>query len=258
MQWDPGQYGKFGDHRQRPFFDLLARVRADSPRAVVDLGSGPGNLTAVLAGRWPGARVTGLDSSADMVQAAEEHAAGLGNLGFERGDIASWHPGADTDVVVSNAALQWVPGHRSLLARWVDELAAGAWVGLQVPGNFAAPSHALLRAVAGDRRWSAKLQGVLSHEEVGEPEDYLGILLDGGCTADAWETTYLQLLPGTDPVLEWVRGAALRPVFEVLDDAERAAFESEYRERLRDAYPPSAHGTVYPFRRIFAVGRRNG
>ena len=57
-------------------------------------------------------------------------------------------PSADTDVVVTNAALQWVPGHRELLARWLAALKPGAWFALQVPGNFNAPSHTLMRGVA--------------------------------------------------------------------------------------------------------------
>ncbi|HKU02805.1 MAG TPA: trans-aconitate 2-methyltransferase [Arthrobacter sp.] len=259
MKWDPAKYVQFDDHRNRPFFDLTGRIHADDPARVVDLGCGPGNLTASLAERWPDARVVGLDSSAEMLARAAPLAADVPGLSFEEADIATWMPSAETDVVVSNAALQWVPGHQDLMRRWLDILRPGAWFALQVPGNFNAPSHALMRELAASDRWSGKLGGVLrGGETVGEPEDYLGILLDAGCAADAWETSYQQVLQGPDPVLEWVRGTALRPVMGVLGGEDAVRFESEYAAALREAYPPGPHGTVFPFRRIFAVGRKKG
>jgi trans-aconitate 2-methyltransferase len=258
MEWDPAKYVQFGDHRDRPFFDLTGRVHADRPARVVDLGCGPGNLTATLAERWPGAEVVGLDASADMLAKAADHAARYPSLHFEEADITHWTPPAGTDVVVSNAALQWVPGHQELMRSWLAALRPGAWFALQVPGNFNAPSHALMRDLAASERWAPKLGGVLrGGESVGEPADYLDIMLDAGCSADAWETTYQQVLPGPDPVLEWVRGTALRPVLNVLSPEDGAQFEAEYAASLRGAYPQGRHGTIYPFRRIFAVGRKN-
>jgi trans-aconitate 2-methyltransferase len=178
-------------------------------------------------------------------------------LSFRQADIAEWTPDADTDVVVTNAALQWVPGHQEMLARWLEALKSGAWFAMQVPGNFNAPSHALMRDLAGSAKWAARLDGVLrGGESVGEPAEYLRIMLDAGCTADAWETTYLQVLPGTDPVLEWVRGTALRPVLAALTADDGRAFEAEYAALLRAAYPSTDHGTVFPFRRIFAVAQK--
>lgn len=258
MKWDPAKYVQFGDYRHRPFFDLTGRIHADHPARVVDLGCGPGNLTATLAERWPRADVTGVDSSADMLAKAVDAAGRHPNLRFEQSDIAAWQPSADTDVVVSNAALQWVPGHQEMIRKWLDALRPGAWFAMQVPGNFNAPSHALMRELAVSEQWAHKLGGVLrGGESVGEPAEYLQILLDGGCTADAWETTFQQLLPGPDPVLEWVRGTALRPVLAVLSAEDGARFEAEYAAALRAAYPAGRHGTVFPFRRIFAVGRKN-
>jgi trans-aconitate 2-methyltransferase len=226
---------------------------------VVDLGCGPGNLTATLAERWPGAEVLGIDSSAEMLQKAAEHSARASNLGFAQADIAEWMPSDRTDVVVSNAALQWIPGHPALLAGWLEALRPGAWFALQVPGNFSSPSHVLMRQLAESERWREALGGVLRHDDaVAEPAKYLNIMLDAGCDADAWETTYQQVLQGQDPVLEWVRGAGLRPVLAALPAAEAAEFEAEYSALLSGAYPATSHGTVFPFRRIFAVARKRG
>lgn len=258
MKWDPSKYIEFGNHRDRPFHDLVGRVQASHPRKVVDLGCGPGKLTATLTDRWPGARVVGIDSSADMLSKAESLAKDTAQLSFQLGDIAQWEPDADTDVVVTNAALQWVPGHQEMVFAWLRDLKPGAWFAMQVPGNFTSPSHALMRGLAESPRWSPRLSGVLRHDgAVGSPADYLGIMLDAGCTADAWETTYQQVLTGEDPVLEWVRGTGLRPVLAALSAEEAADFEQEYAAMLREAYPATKHGTVFPFRRIFAVARKN-
>jgi trans-aconitate 2-methyltransferase len=144
-----------------------------------------------------------------------------------------------------------------MLARWLAALKPGAWFALQVPGNFNAPSHTLMRGLAESGAWAGRLAGVLRHDDVvGEPADYLDIMLDAGCDADAWETTYDQLLPGTNPVLEWVRGTGLRPVLAALSATDADVFEAEYSAGLAKAYPAGRHGTVFPFRRIFAVARK--
>lgn len=261
VHWDPVKYAEFAASRSRPFFDLIARIRSDAPRAVVDLGCGTGELTALLARRWPDADVLGLDSSTAMLDraAAPEHHPGSvpANLRFGQADAAQWQPARTTDVVVSNALLQWIPGHRQLLRGWLDVLPPGAVVALQVPGNFAAPSHALMRRLAESPRWAGQLTGVLRHEDaVLEPSQYQDVFLAAGWYTDVWETTYLHLLEGADPVLDWVRGTGLRPVLAALDGADGAAFEQEYARMLRAAYPPGPHGTVLSFRRIFAVGSK--
>ncbi|WP_188940907.1 trans-aconitate 2-methyltransferase [Nakamurella endophytica] len=264
--WDPQQYGRFAGERGRPLVDLVHRIGADRPRQVVDLGCGPGEPTLLLARRWPEATVVGVDSSPEMIRRAlavraEQPADVADRVSFVLGDLADWRPGPETDVVVSNAALQWVPGHRALLAGWLDALPDGAWFGWQVPGNFDAPSHRLLREIAAGDRWRERLRGVLRHDPVDDGPGYLELLLQHGWRAEAWETTYLHLLPGADPVLEWVRGTALRPVLDALgrdtdDTGDTASFEAEYAAALRAAYPATPHGTVLPFRRIFAVGSR--
>jgi trans-aconitate 2-methyltransferase len=251
--WDPRQYGEFADERSRAFFELLGRVGATEPASVADLGCGSGELTAVLAERWPGAAVEGIDSSTEMIQAAGKYP----RVTFTVGDLAEWAPDGPIDVIISNAALHWVPTHRELAARWVRTLSPGGWLAFQVPGNFGAPSHTILRELCTSPRWHDRLAGVTRWNPVGEPAEYLGLLAGLGCRVDAWETTYLQVLPGTDPVLEWVKGTALRPVLTALDPAAAAEFLTEYGARLRQAYPATPQGTVFPFRRIFVVAQRS-
>jgi trans-aconitate 2-methyltransferase len=250
--WDPAQYGKFAGERGRPFVDLLGRVAAASPRRVVDLGCGPGNLTALLAARWPDAAVDGVDSSPEMIASARS----VDGVTFRVGDMSSWQPAPDTDVVISNAAFQWVPSHRDLLRSWAAALPSGAWLAWQVPGNLDQPSHALLRSLASSPEWAPLVGDVLrGPDPVDPPSSYAELLLDAGWAADAWETTYVHVLSGPDPVLEWTRGTALRPVLAALpSDEARNGFEAAYGELLAAAYPPGPHGTLLPYRRIFCVG----
>lgn len=252
--WDPAQYGIFSDARARPFHELLARVDG-TPRHIVDLGCGSGELTAGLALRWPEATVRGLDSSPEMIDAARAHEI-RGRLGFEIGDVATWTPGEAPDLIVSNAVFHWIPEHPRLLPRWIDALTPGGWLAFQVPANFDAPSHVLLRELCESPRWKDRLAGAARPDPVLAPADYLDLLARHGCRVDAWETTYMQLLPGDDPVLEWVKGTALRPVLTRLGSEETEEFLGFYRTRLREAYPSSPHGTVFPFRRVFVVARR--
>jgi trans-aconitate 2-methyltransferase len=260
MRWDPQQYGRYSDERSRPFHDLVDRIGATSPRRVVDLGCGPGLLTAVLADRWPDAQVNGVDSSPEMV--ARATALDQPRLSFKLGDIAAWEPTGEDDVVVTNAALQWVPGHRALIEKWTTAMPPDSWLAWQVPGNFGSPSHTLMRELAESPAWAGKLAGVLRHDDaVHSPAEYASLLLTAGWSVDAWETTYLHVLSGTDPVLQWVRGTGLRPVLAALDaqdptGRDRLEFEAEYGQLLRGAYPATEHGTIFEFRRIFAVGHK--
>ncbi|MDN5857795.1 MAG: methyltransferase domain-containing protein, partial [Pseudonocardia sp.] len=209
--WDPAAYLAFDDHRSRPFRDLLVRIGAPDPRRVVDLGCGPGHLTPLLAQRWPRAQIAALDSSAEMVTAARER-----GIAADRMDVVDWMPGPTDDVVVTNAVLQWVSRHRELIPRWLAALPAGAWFAMQVPANFGAPSHTLLRELAAEPRWAEAIT-LPGAETVAEPAGYADLITATGAAVDAWETTYVQRLTGPDPVLAWLEGTALRPVREVLD-----------------------------------------
>lgn len=251
--WDPAVYHRFGAERSRPFFDLTNRIGATEPRAVTDLGCGPGELTASLAERWPGARVTGVDSSPEMITKARDLGA---PVEFTVADLRDWEPGPGTDVVVTNAALQWVPGHQQLISRWVRALPPGAWFAMQVPGNFGAPSHRALREIARSSAYAETVGELVREAPVDDPVGYAGLLSDAGAAADAWETTYVHLLPvaGEDhPVLRWMEGTALRPVRAALDDTRWQDFRAALGARLAAEYPARNGFVAFPFRRIFVV-----
>ncbi len=250
-RWDPDRYLAFADERGRSFVDLLARVGVSGPRTVVDLGCGPGNLTGLLADRWPGAHVVGLDSSPEMVERAR--AAGS-SIEYDVADLRDWQPPRPVDVLVSNATLQWVPGHLDLLPRLVEQVAPGGWFAFQVPANFDQPSHTIRAELAAEEPYRELTAGAAepaSHD----PETYVAALTALGCTVDAWETTYLHLLTGDDPVFTWVSGTSARPVLAMLPDGLREEFVAEFKRRLRAAYPERPYGVALPFRRVFAVAQ---
>ena len=262
--WDPRQYEKFSDHRARPFADLTSRVGARSPTVVVDLGCGSGAHTVALSKRWPGARIIGVDSSDQMLDQARRDDS-RERVEWVHSDVESWDPaqlGAPLDVIITNALLQWVPSHVQLIPDWIASLAPGGWFAMQVPANFNAPSHTLLREVASRSPRAAEiLPRLVRGEAVSEPAVYLFLLAGLGCDVDVWETTYQHVLaPGglqDEPVLEWIRGTALLPVFEVLkDESERDGFVAAYGEALSRAYPAHPFGTVFALRRIFAVAHK--
>ena len=254
--WDPERYLTYADERGRPFVELMARIGATAPETVVDLGCGPGNLTALLAARWPDADVRGVDSSPEMIAVArrEHHA----RLSFAVGDLRDWTaPDGGVDVIVSNATLQWVPDHLDLLPRLLTHVRRGGWLAFQVPGNFDEPSHTIGSELAAEPEFAAYSREVTvpaSHDSA----TYLEALAALGCAVDAWETTYLHVLTDADdpdPVFTWVSGTGARPTLEALPARLRDAFEEKFKARLRVAYPSRPYGVVLPFRRVFVVAQ---
>ena len=235
---------------------------------MVDLGCGSGELTWELARRWPRARVTGIDNSGEMLARARagDAARGAGPAGtgaaveFVEADIAdlgAWRATPPFDVVLSNAALQWVPDHDRLILGLASKVAPGGILAVQMPGNFDSPSHQAIREAAREPRWRDLLS------ELGRAGDpvrplpwYVETLRALDCAVDAWETTYLHLLRGDRPVLEWIRGTALRPLLARIPPAEHAEFLDSLQRRLKEAYPPSGDFTIFPFRRLFFVAHR--
>lgn len=252
--WDPGRYLAFADERGRPFVELVARIRVSTPRTVVDLGCGAGNLTALLAQRWPTASIAGVDSSPEMIARARADIAGVD---FAVADLRDWLAAAErgsVDVLVSNATLQWLPEHLDLLPALVGAVVPGGWLAFQVPGNHDEPSHVLRAELAAEAPYAAHTGGVAAVHAHGAAT-YLRALEALGCEVDAWETTYLHVLHGEDPVFAWISGTGARPTLQALPDDLRPRYESELKALLRSAYPDRGHGVVLPFRRIFVVAR---
>jgi trans-aconitate 2-methyltransferase len=255
--WDTALYFTFADERLRPALDLLARVRLAAPRVVYDLGCGGGNVTRALRRRWPGARITGVDSSEAMLAKARTEAP---DIAFEAADLASWRAPEPADVIYSNAALHWLPDHGALVPRLLDAVAPGGVLAIQMPRNFGEPSHTSIFETAADGPWAPALTGRMpAARPVADPDAYIRMLRPLTAALDVWETVYWQVLSGDDPVLDWTRATWLRPVLDAVPAEHRDAFLAAHAARLRAAYKSEPDGrTLFPFRRLFIVATKRG
>lgn len=265
MAWDPAQYLKFGNQRLRPALDLLAQIPLDSPAAVVDLGCGAGNVTRFIAERWPQAQLTGVDNSAEML--AKAHST-LPQANWIESGIAEWQPEQPLDLIYSNAALHWLPGHQMLFSRLMSFLKPGGVLAVQMPRNFAAPSHTSIDAALDQLGLSSAERATIDADKlnspVAEPAQYYDWIKPSAASVDLWETLYSHVLSGENAVSEWVKGTALIPVMNGLHaiksqdgQALGQRFMSDYCARTNAAYPRRSDGTtLFPFRRLFIVATR--
>jgi trans-aconitate 2-methyltransferase len=256
MSWDPAQYLKFAGERLRPALDLLARIPATHPAAVVDLGCGTGSLAPLLMQRWPQAHLTGVDSSPEMLaKARADHP----RADFVEADIATWRPARPVDVLYSNAALHWVDNHDAVVPGLLSAVKPGGWLAIQMPRNFSAPSHTCLNDSIEQGPWRAKLEPHLRRQPVADPRHYWRLLHAQCAALDIWDSEYVQVLQGDNPVAEFVKGSWLRQFLVRLQEPERSAFENDYRKRVKAAYPAEADGrTLFPMHRLFIVAQRAG
>jgi trans-aconitate 2-methyltransferase len=254
MSWSAAQYLKFEDERTRPVFDLIARAPAEGVSRAADIGCGPGNSTEVLRARYPEARIVGIDSSPDMIAAARKR---MADVAFEVADIARWD-GQGFDVILANAVIQWIPDHEALLPALTAKLSPGGTLAVQTPDNLDEPSHRLMRDVAAQGPWAAKLAGATRARAPRRGADwYFRLLRRHAGKVEIWRTTYFHALAGPRAIVEWVKGTGLRPFIDPLDAPEREAYLAAYEAEIAKAYPAEADGAVLlPFPRLFFVAIR--
>jgi trans-aconitate 2-methyltransferase len=255
MTWSAAQYLKFENERTRPVRDLVARIPNAEVVSAADIGCGPGNSTEVLRGLYPGAHISGVDSSPDMIKAAR---ARLPDIAFEVADIREWRPKAPPDVILANAVLQWIPDHETLFPALIAMLGPGGALAAQMPDNLDEPSHRLMGEIASRGPWAAKLKGAATARTERHLADwYFRLLRRHASHVDIWRTTYFHPLAGARAIVEWLKGTGLRPFLDPLDEGEGEAFLARYEEALAKAYPAEADGTVLlPFPRLFLVAAR--
>lgn len=260
FSWDPAQYRTFDGPRMEPAADLLAKLADPAPARIVDLGCGPGNSTALLAARWPDARLTGVDTSPAMLAEAGRDPIAAAWVLADIAEIDRWLPvSGRPDLIYSNAALQWLAGHEHLIPALLDQLAPGGTLAVQMPNNYRMPALGLIADLAADHPRRHALLPALRTRPVMDADAYYDLLAGKATTLKIWETTYLHVLTGDNPVLEWTKGTALRPVLNALPEAERPAFEEAYGAAVKAAYPPRPDGrTLYPFRRLFIIVGKPG
>jgi trans-aconitate 2-methyltransferase len=250
--WDDALYLKFADERTRPARELLARAPLSAPEYVVDLGCGPGNSTALLRERWPAARLSGVDSSVEMLRRAREDAPGVD---WVQADVASWQPTAPVDVLFANAVLHWLPEHATLFPSLFRHVRPGGIFAVQMPHNFAEPSHRLMRELPGP--FARRTQHVRPHASVYSPAFYYDLLIPEASRVDIWQTTYEHVMLDAPAIVEWVKGTGLRPFLDVLPEDERSLYLERYTQAIEHAYPPRSDGKrLFSFPRLFILATR--
>jgi trans-aconitate 2-methyltransferase len=255
MSWSAAQYVKFERERTQPVRDLVQRIPLARVLSAADIGCGPGNSTEVLRERYPDARIVGVDSSPDMIEAARKR---LPDVTFEVADIRQWRPKEPLDLILANAVLQWIPDHETLLPALIARLEPGGALAVQMPDNLDEPSHRLMGEIAAEGPWAAKLKDAAkARAERRGAEFYFRLLRRHAPHVDLWRTTYFHPLAGAHAVVEWLKGTGLRPFLDPLHESERRAFLARYEDAIAKAYPAEANGTVLlPFPRLFFVAAR--
>jgi len=248
--WSPEQYEKFKLERNRPALDLIGNIPDLSYHSMIDLGCGNGEITQMVKERFNIANAIGMDSSESMLEKAKMNK----GITWEFGSISDSLHG-QYDLVFSNAALQWVGKHDILfkqLAQCTNKVLA-----VQMPKNFAEPSHVLLReTILENPHFSSKLKHTIRQDPVLDGAYYYDILKHDFSNINIWEATYLQMLSGENAVLEWGKGTALVPIRENLNEDEFTHFCEIYNKKLLQAYPPQDNVTLFPFQRIFIIANK--
>jgi trans-aconitate 2-methyltransferase len=253
--WDPDTYALYRRYRERPAFDLLTAIPRDlDPLDIWDLGCGLGEQAALLAARHPRARVRGMDSSPEMLERAKALPT---RVEWILGDIKGFAPDAPTDLIFSNAALQWVDDHAVLIPRLAESLSPGGVLAVQMPVADGLGWRGTLTEIAAEGPWARHLTGVEGVRHANAPEDYYAGLAPLCPDVDIWTTTYLHALHGQDPIVDWTMGTTLRPYLDALPDETKTPFLDAWRARLAQDYPRREDGvTLFPFKRLFIVAQR--
>lgn len=253
--WDANLYLKFAKERSQPSLDLIARIGLSTPNRIIDLGCGPGNSTAMLRQRWHDAEIIGLDSSPEMITAASK---AYPNEKWILADVASWSANIPFDIVFSNAALQWLPSHKSLFPHLLSQVATGGVLAVQIPAHYQSPLHQVTLDASKNRLWSHLMdlpRNALTKEE---PSFYYEALQPFASQIEIWGTEYYHILDSPQAILEWFKGTGLRPFLEALQSEEQKHdFEQMILDGLTRAYPQQSNGQVlFPFRRLFIIAHK--
>ena len=253
--WKPELYLKFEKQRTQPAIDLVSRIDMPAPKRIIDIGCGPGNSTLALKHRWPNADITGLDSSPAMIAQASKEVSGVNwvcaDASSELSDLGRF------DLVFSNAAIQWIPYHETLLPNLFSLLNSQGILAVQVPNTEKMPVHIALQSLIQSGRWQAKLQGIDTHSMFSATY-YYDILSKLSDDVDLWETDYYHVMENHRSIVQWYSSTGLRPYLNRLESiGDQTDFLDDFEKALQEAYPIQDDGSVlFPFTRIFFLAKK--
>ena len=248
-EWNSSQYLLFENQRNQPAIDLIRRLSGFEPDIIADLGCGPGNSTQLLRQAFPYAKIIGIDNSKNMItRAREEHE----DLEFAEMDLRALS--GKYDLLFSNACLQWVPGHETLIPELLEHLNPGGVFAAQFPMNDTEPVYQIIRDMAEEERWNFKNVEVDYNGSL-TPHEYFNLLTRHCSSFQMWETKYYHDLKNHEALVEWVKGTRIRPFLVHLDDDGKKAYEKELLRRVKEMYTPMSNGEVIMcFNRFFMIG----
>ncbi|MDR3552722.1 MAG: methyltransferase domain-containing protein [Clostridia bacterium] len=248
--WDSSKYLKFGNERTQPAIDLVNRIHLEKPEKILDIGCGPGNSSEVLAQRYPDADILGIDNSPAMIEAAR----------VQYPDIRFMQCDAnrnlrildrDFDIVFSNACIQWIPGHDTLLKNMMYLLKPGGVIAIQTPMNYQEPIHQIIKEISTSHKWSCKFENPRIFYNLTQSE-YYDLLSNIASDFCMWQITYFHRMKSHSDIMEWYRATGLRPYLNVLSETDRSNFEKDIYDELIVAYPKQNNGEIiFRFPRFF-------
>jgi trans-aconitate 2-methyltransferase len=252
--WNSAQYLKFAAQRTQPAIDLAARIGGLTPAKVIDIGCGPGNSTAILKAAFPHADILGVDNSQNMIETAQQE---YPDLRWQVCDASKelTAMAREFDLVFSNACIQWIPDHPTLLKNMLALLKKGGTLAVQIPMNFEEPIHKIIGEVSASAKWENKFHNPRVFYTL-TPSEYFDLLSEYSAEFNMWSTTYYHVMKSHSDILEWYRGTGMRPYLNVLNEQEKADFEQDVMEQVKQCYPAQKNGNIiFRFPRFFFTAR---
>jgi trans-aconitate 2-methyltransferase len=250
--WNPQQYLKFKNERTQPSIDLVAKIRVDSPKKIIDIGCGPGNSTQPLLSRWPKSHIVGLDSSPKMIEQAKKD---FPEQKWILGDANNIDTKEKYDIVFSNAAIQFLPDQERTIPKFFSIVNENGAMAVQTPEFDTMPIGRSLKKVADSKKWKEHTAGSGDVFYFHNENFYYEILSPLAKSIEIWETSYVHVLNSHKDLIEWTNSTALRPYLDKLPNEEdKISFQNELLELLKKDYPTQKDGKVlFPFKRLFFV-----
>jgi trans-aconitate 2-methyltransferase len=251
--WNPDLYLKFRNERTQPSIDLIGRIDADfRPKTILDIGCGPGNSSQALLERWPAAVLTGIDNSLNMIEKAR---AEYPDNTWIVADASKYTSNMKYDLVFSNATIQWIPEHETLLKKLFNLINNKGVLAIQIPQFNEMPLSGAIQKVASGEKWKKAVQDCRALFTYHDAGYYYDLINTDYKTLELWQTDYYHVLASQYAIVEWIRSTGMKPYLDCLPDAEKPLFENEVLAEIKRDYPLQNDGKVlFPFKRLFIIG----
>ena len=251
--WNPDLYLKYRNERTQPSIDLISKIGASfQPGSILDIGCGPGNSSEALLQRWPGATLTGIDKSANMIEKAKTT---YPNDVWIVADASKFTSDSKYDLVFSNATIQWIPNHQDLFKRLFNLINPGGVLAIEVPRFNEMPLAKAIQKTANKEIWKEATKGCSELFTYQDYKFYYDLMSSDYKSVEFWQTDYFHILESQYSIIDWIRSTGMKPYLDCLKDQEKPLFENEVMAEIKHDYPIQNDGKVlFPFKRLFMIG----